>query len=89
MMTYITNGVSLALFAAATAAALAQAPAPNNNPTERIVTGATTPERVIADLEASAKRQKDRGGPPASRGFTYRTGLPDSAPEFARSPAIR
>jgi hypothetical protein len=39
---------------------------------------------IVADIEASAKRQKDQLGAPAGRGYNFRTGLADNAAEFAK-----
>jgi hypothetical protein len=82
-MHYITRLTVLGALAISTSTVLAQTPAPKT-PTERMVSIPTTPERVIADMEAAAKRQKDRGGTPAARGYNFRTGLPDNAAEFAK-----
>ncbi len=60
----------------------AQTPAPKNDPKEKAINVATTPERVIADIEAAAKRREERGAP-AARGEFMRIGLPDNAAEFA------
>jgi hypothetical protein len=69
------------IFSAAASLAAAETPAPKA-PLEKSVAGATTPERVIRDLEAAAKRRQD-SGTPASRGFNWRVALPDNAGEFA------
>jgi hypothetical protein len=72
----------IGLFAPTAVTVRAQTPAPKA-PAEKGVTVATTPERVIADLEGFAKRRQEEVGTPAPRGYSFRIGLPDSAAEFA------
>ncbi|MET0629316.1 MAG: hypothetical protein ABWY92_00505 [Xanthobacteraceae bacterium] len=60
----------------------AQTPAPKNEPKEKAINVPTTPERVIADIEAGAKRQQERGNTPPRAPF-LRIGRPDNAAEFA------
>ena len=83
-MSSISFLIALMAFAMSASALRAETAAPKSPPPEKRITVPTTPERVIADMEAAVKRRKDQGARPSPRGYNFRGGLPDTAAEFAR-----